>query len=60
MSPLWTDTSSASSICWAQLSTDTREGDIDFVLAVSAQFPMCISDETARALPVYASIISNP
>ncbi len=58
--PLWTVTSSASSICWAQLSPDTREDDVDFVLKVSAQFPMCISAETARALPVYASVISTP
>ncbi|KKL85530.1 hypothetical protein LCGC14_1953820 [marine sediment metagenome] len=60
MSLSWTDTSSASSICWAQLSTDTREDGVDFVLKVSTQFPMCISAETARALPVYTSIISNP
>ncbi len=56
----WTDTSSASSICWAQLSTDTREGDVDFILSASSQFPMCVSSETARALSAYSSIISNP
>ncbi len=60
MSPSWTDTSSASSICWAQLSTDTREGDVDFILSASSQFPMCASSETARALSAYSSIISDP
>jgi len=56
----WTDTSSASSICWAQLSTDTREGDVDFILSASSQFPMCVSSNTDRALSAYSSIISNP
>ena len=60
MSPLWTDTSSASSICWAQLSTDIREGDVDFILSASSQFPMCVSSNTDRALSAYSSIISNP
>ena len=50
----------SSSICWAQLSTDTRENDVDFILSASSQFPMCVSNNTARALSAYSSIISNP
>ncbi len=52
--------STSSSICWAQLSTDTREGDVDFILSASSQFPMCVSSNTARALSAYSSIISSP
>ncbi len=56
----WT-TTSASSICWAQLSeTITPNLDVDFTLQVSIQFPLCITDEAARALPVYTSTISVP
>ena len=50
--------STTSTICWAQLSTDTREGDVDFVLKVSSDFPMCVS--SSRPLPLYSSVISNP
>ncbi|KKM03153.1 hypothetical protein LCGC14_1777250 [marine sediment metagenome] len=52
--------STTSTICWAQLSTDTREGDVDFILSASSQFPMCVSSNTDRALSAYSSIISNP
>ena len=52
--------SDSSAICWAQLSTDTRENDVDFILSASSQFPMCVSSNTARALSAYSSIISSP
>ena len=57
--PLWTADTSVDSICWSQLSVDTQEDDIDFVLRVSAQYPMCISDETARTTSVH-SLIRSP
>ncbi len=59
-SPTSWSASTTSTICWAQLSTDTREGDVDFILSASSQFPMCVSSNTDRALSAYSSIISNP
>lgn len=58
----WTDPSASrnTNFVWLQLSGVTDLGDYDFVLRVSDQYPLLVSDETARALPVYESVISNP
>lgn len=50
--------STAESICWAQLSVDTREDDVDFVLSASSQAPMSACSD--RPLSAYSSIISSP
>lgn len=56
----WIDTSDTSHV-WAQLSLLTdANNDVDFGFRASTQFPLFVSAETARALAVYTSTISEP
>jgi hypothetical protein len=56
----WGTSLSLDSLAWAQLTSVTDQGDIDFVYMANEEFPMIVSGETARAIPALSSVVSSP